>query len=50
MHDINTAPIDLSEQPEDNELTRLTKKTVPNGTVFTRTVFTRQQLENARRS
>jgi hypothetical protein len=44
LDDINSAPIDRPEMPKDNELTRLTKKDVPNGTVFTR-----QQLENARR-
>lgn len=44
LDDINTAPIDEPEKPADTELTRWTKKTVPSGTVFTR-----RQLEKARR-
>lgn len=44
LDDINTPPLDSPERPKDNGLTSLTKHDVPDGTVFTR-----QQLEEARR-
>ncbi|MFC0430030.1 hypothetical protein [Kutzneria buriramensis] len=44
LDNVNTEPIDLPEAPQGNGLTKLTKKDVPNGTVFSRA-----ELEAARR-
>lgn len=44
LDNVNTEPLDSVEARKDNGLTKLTKKDVPNGTVFTRA-----ELEAARR-
>jgi hypothetical protein len=43
LDDINAEPLDAAVNPSPNQLTPLTKRPVPNGTVFTR-----DRLEEAR--